>query len=396
MAAPPPLFSDLYNLPAKWDEPTPDYAALILRLGGTPATGGTPAIFDRRQTMTGLANLVRRSPTLIAFCPADDNNYIYVGHSVSLYPTNPLNNLGFDGNLITIVGNDPNSCQPVALPSSAFKRATVRAKTIDEIRGAAGFGGSPAVLRQGPHTGTTPDTESLLVRRVMLIPNDSIPDILTALPGGYYTYPAFYDNFLEPALSSGVTAVEQLYAPLAQWWRAVCTAATATTSALEVTPTAPANLRERRFMDRWASKAIEDLNVRLGHGGPALSSAAFAAGIADVRNVIETTNQANLDAERNRRNITFEDRHGAALATRLYRWTGATDHASLPEVHRVLISTPKLAQYGTLNALLQARASTSNLQIATMNMCQHLQRRCKRAQLTRRRWFFDQIGQAPV
>ena len=72
MAAPPPLFSDLYNLPAKWDEPTPDYAALILRLGGTAATGGTPAIFDRRQTMTGLANLARRSPTLIAFCPADD------------------------------------------------------------------------------------------------------------------------------------------------------------------------------------------------------------------------------------------------------------------------------------------------------------------------------------
>ena len=78
----------------------------------------------------------------------------------------------------------------------------------------------------------------------------------------------------------------------------------------------------------------------MGHGGPSLTSAAFAAGIADVR---------------------------AALAARLYRWTGATDHASLPEVHRVLISTPKSAQYGTLNALLQARASTSNLQIATMN-----------------------------
>ena len=29
MAAPPPVFSDLFNNPTKWDEPTPDYGALI-------------------------------------------------------------------------------------------------------------------------------------------------------------------------------------------------------------------------------------------------------------------------------------------------------------------------------------------------------------------------------
>ena len=34
MAAPPPLFSDLYGDATKWDEPNPDYNALILRLGG--------------------------------------------------------------------------------------------------------------------------------------------------------------------------------------------------------------------------------------------------------------------------------------------------------------------------------------------------------------------------
>ena len=71
--------------------------------------------------------------------------------------------------------------------------------------------------------------------------------------------------------------------------------------------TAPANLREHRYLDHWTAKAINDLNVWLGHGGPALTSAAFAAGIANVCNVIETTNQANLDAERDCRNITFED-----------------------------------------------------------------------------------------
>ena len=88
MEAPPPVFSDLFDDAAKWDEPTPDYEALIQLLGGVASTvAGAPALYNRGQTMTGLANLACCSPTLIAFCPSDDNEYIYVGHSVSIYPT---------------------------------------------------------------------------------------------------------------------------------------------------------------------------------------------------------------------------------------------------------------------------------------------------------------------
>ena len=137
---------------------------------------------------------------------------------------------------------------------------------IAEIRGAAGFAAAPPVLRQGPHGGGTVNTDNLSVRPVMLIPVEAIPDIMTNLPAGFYTYSAFYDNFLAPPLGSGDAALEQRLTPLAQWWRAVCTAATPTTSALEVNTTAPANLRERRYLDRWTAKAINDLNVRLGHG----------------------------------------------------------------------------------------------------------------------------------
>ena len=117
MAAPPPVFSDLFHDATKWDKPVPDSDALILLLGGVASTAtGAPALYD---CTTGLANLAPRSPTLIAFCPADDNDYIYVGHSLSVYPS--------DGNIITLVGNDPNSCQPVALPATAFARTDVRA-----------------------------------------------------------------------------------------------------------------------------------------------------------------------------------------------------------------------------------------------------------------------------
>ena len=137
----------------------------------------------------------------------------------------------------------------MALPTAAFARTDVRAKTIDEIRGAAGFAAAPAVLvHQGPHAGGTADTDNLSVRPVMLIPVDAIPDIMTNLPAGFYTYPAFYDNFLGPPLGSGDAALERRFTPLAQWWRAVCTAALPTESALEVATTAPANLRERRYL----------------------------------------------------------------------------------------------------------------------------------------------------
>ena len=120
MAAPPPMFLDLFGEATQWDDPVPNYDALILLLGGVAGTATGAAVYDRATTMTGLANLARRSPTLVAFCPSDDNNYIYVGHSLSVYPSDPLNPLGFDGNIITLVGNDPASCQPVALPPTAL------------------------------------------------------------------------------------------------------------------------------------------------------------------------------------------------------------------------------------------------------------------------------------
>ena len=70
MTAPPPLFSALFADAAQWDNPAPDYDALIVLLGGTAAGAGAPAVYDRNQTAAGLANLATRSPTVVAFCRA--------------------------------------------------------------------------------------------------------------------------------------------------------------------------------------------------------------------------------------------------------------------------------------------------------------------------------------
>ena len=54
MAAPAPMFSDLYGDATQWDEPVPDYDALILLLGGVAGTTTGAAVYDRATTMNAL------------------------------------------------------------------------------------------------------------------------------------------------------------------------------------------------------------------------------------------------------------------------------------------------------------------------------------------------------
>ena len=64
MAAPPPMFLDLFGEATQWDDPVPDYNALILLLGGVAGTTTGAAVYDRATTMTALANLARRSSAI--------------------------------------------------------------------------------------------------------------------------------------------------------------------------------------------------------------------------------------------------------------------------------------------------------------------------------------------
>ena len=72
--------------------------------------GAPRGLFDRNQPNH------HRPCKLGRTFPTDDNEYIHIGHSISIYPMDPHVNLGFDGNLIStiLVGNrnDPASCLP--------------------------------------------------------------------------------------------------------------------------------------------------------------------------------------------------------------------------------------------------------------------------------------------
>ena len=71
----------------------------------------------------------------------------------------------------------------------------------------------------------------------MLMPVEEVTAALTTNADGIYSYLAFYNTFLAPALGSGDTdLLIRKYTPLVDWWRCVCTAVTGGGSAVEIAP----------------------------------------------------------------------------------------------------------------------------------------------------------------
>ena len=77
------LASTLIADAAKWVKHTPNYAALNNALGG----GAAAAHGD---VSRGMVNLATRSPVTIVFMLTGRPDKIYVGHSPTYYPADPL------------------------------------------------------------------------------------------------------------------------------------------------------------------------------------------------------------------------------------------------------------------------------------------------------------------
>ena len=104
----------------------------------------------------------------------------------------------------------------------------------------------------------------------MLMPVEEVSRALTTNPDGIYSYLAFYNTFLAPALGSGDADLVRKYTPLCNWWRCVCTAVTGGGSVVQAATVDPGNFRQCRFLDGWVSQSTTSLSFRLGHGGPAV------------------------------------------------------------------------------------------------------------------------------
>ena len=114
-AAPEPLFSTLYADATCWDDPNPDYVRLQGVFGAEVNVAGAAA-------MAAINGLASRSPVVLAFVLNEDPDYIMVGHSISMYPVDPLNTTAYDGHMIVMVGDRKDEAMPFAFEDTCFGR----------------------------------------------------------------------------------------------------------------------------------------------------------------------------------------------------------------------------------------------------------------------------------
>jgi hypothetical protein len=106
---------------------------------------------------------------------------------------------------------------------------------------------------------------------------------------------------------------------------------------------------------------------KVGFGGPGLTNVAFQAGIDLLRGSMADNQDAYLEYDRQARRKTFAEKHGAALETRILRFTGQPDEAHLPEIHRLMTNAPRGREYSILNSQFSERAIASDLPLTSAN-----------------------------
>ena len=366
MAAPSTLFSDLTQQPNHWEEPTPSYVVLTGAVGGGSAS-------NRADTAEAILNTSQRSPILIAFVVGGDEDYIHVGHSMSKYPASLGANTPFDNHHVVLVGNDLTSAVPVVLPIEAFERTPdTRFPTLEHIAGVNMHAANPPVLRSGPHGPAAANVNEYRVRRAMVLPTVMTQRALTQVPDGRYSLTQFYTLLLEPEVNHTEVVRRGAVVPLRDWYRACCTN-NAGGSIVRVDPvTSPAPVMAAR-LNRWTHRVTKSHLDALGSSGPAVTTAAFNAGIQALRQTMDANTRESLQYDRDKSNKTFTDRHGEALAQRLQNLCLVDDDDSLPEVHRLIAKSPKAKDYGIVQSMIDQRImglgnrliSSTNAPIAT-------------------------------
>ena len=349
-----PLFSTLFNDASLWDDPDPDYDTLLTVLGGTVNT-------DRGNAQTALVNLSLRTPTAVAYILETEPEYIYIGHSPALFPADITMTTTLDNRLILHVGDVMEASVPMVVPAEATGRiANTRVFNTAYITGANGHGAGPPPVYRFDNVVAGGDSLELQARRIMLLPPSLAGQIVASRPQGRYSLWQFWNELVNPLLN-GTAAQTALIEPVRDWYLAAVTDNNAGESILSIAPVAAANPIVQGRLNAASHRIKKQHLLRLGIGGPGLTTAAFQQGIQEVRQTLETTAQDQLQFERDRNNKTFTDKHGDALAQRMHRLCGVADDRFLPEVHQQLAKAPKGRDYGILGNLFSERSEASRV-----------------------------------
>ena len=143
--------------------------------------------------------MATRSPVVLGFLLDGDPGFIHVGHSPHIFNPDPANATTYDSHIVVLVGNDLNTTVPVVLSNQHFTRpAQTPGFNIATITGAQGFSANPRVPHSGPHNDGDVNTEGLRSRRILLLPYEAGPRLLSTRADGRYGLAEFYNTFIQP------------------------------------------------------------------------------------------------------------------------------------------------------------------------------------------------------
>ena len=174
--------------------------------------------------------------------------------------------------------------------------------------------------------------------------------VLSFSPDGRYTRLSFLTQVLAASLASTDADTRNAIQPLKEWWLAASTNDAAGACSIGLDQTAPGSPLDSQSLAARVNQTRDQYMAHLGHGGPGLSNAAFSAGVAQLQHTLNTNATDRLDFERARADVSFTDKHGAALSQRLHYLCGVSADEFLPEIHRVLAKAPRGHYYGLIAA----------------------------------------------
>ena len=347
--------SDFLQDASLWESHDPDYPQLLTTVGGAVAT-------SRADTLRAVVNIAERSPVAVAFVLQGDEDFIHIGHSPSIYPADPLVERPWDGRCVVLVGDDLATAVPVVLEPDAFGRCNdTRCLASDQIVGVNGHGANPPVYRSGPHANTVGNTNMLRARYAMLLPPQDAHRFVGSRADCRYTYAGFWNTFVQPGITDADAAVQANWEPVREWFRIASTNNNNNHSVLAITPAVSATPGHVLALNRWVRSQRDRIMRLAGTGGPTLDNGTFNAGMAGLRNSIEQATETTLDFERQRREVSFTQKHGEALALKMHRLCGVDRDEHLPQIHRLLAKGAKGRDYAIITSQVQARVNASGL-----------------------------------
>ena len=357
-AATTPLMSTLMGDATRWVAHTPDYHGAT----GLLSVFGEGSGSNNAQCKTALVGMTSRTPTVIAAMLDNDNDNVYVLHSPTLIPADPVNPGVYGSQILTLLGDNIQTALPIVLNTNAFTRtAGIRALVAAEMRGAAGYGANPAVVRFGPHGATAANVEEIQARKTFVLDPAIAVRALTTQPSGMYNLRHFYATFISADAESGDNARVAAIEPLLNWFRLASTDTAGGHSVLDLKRITGAPPLQEQVLMGFMTSYKNNFQAQLGLGGPGLTSVAFTAGIDRIENAVTTTNAAHIAYLRDAGKKTFTERYGASIAQLMYNVCNVADDDHLPEIHRLMASSPKGRAYAILAAELQTRAQSCNL-----------------------------------